>query len=59
MEEEKYLVVRNDEGQYSLWIADQNPPPGWSVQGEPGSKEACLEYVRIHWTDMTPLSIRR
>jgi MbtH protein len=54
-----YDVVINDDGQYSLWIADREPPAGWKRQGTRGSREECLTYVRKTWTDMRPLSLRR
>ena len=36
-----YKVVVNHEAQYSLWFADQTPPPGWSEVGKVGTKEEC------------------
>lgn len=53
-----YIVLVNHEEQYSLWLADREIPLGWSAVGTPGSREACLAYVREVWTDMTPLSLR-
>jgi MbtH protein len=54
-----YVVVKNDEDQYSIWAADRSVPAGWTPQPMTGPKEACLEYIRTHWTDMTPASLRR
>ena len=54
----KYVVLRNDEEQYSLWLADQDIPPGWYQVGEEGSKEQCVAYVDEMWTDMRPKSLR-
>lgn len=59
MEEVEHLVVKNHEDQYSIWAADQPAPPGWVIQGMKGTKEQCLEYIRTHWTDMTPASLKR
>ncbi|MFF6908756.1 MbtH family protein [Streptomyces sp. NPDC012389] len=56
--QERYLVVRNHEEQYSLWRADRELPLGWDPVGEPGSREACLERIEELWTDMRPLSLR-
>jgi MbtH protein len=57
---EQYVVLINDEEQYSLWPAANPVPAGWRVVGpEPGSKEACLAYIEEVWTDMRPLSLRR
>lgn len=58
MIEQTFVVVKNHEGQYSLWDAHRLPPAGWDVQTEGGDKESCLEYIRTHWTDMTPLSVK-
>ncbi len=54
-----HRVVVNLEGQYSLWFADREAPPGWSDTGRGGSKEECLAYIEEVWTDMRPLSLRR
>jgi MbtH protein len=51
-------VVVNAEGQYSLWFADRENPPGWSDAGKSGTKEECLAYVEQVWTDMRPVSLR-
>lgn len=53
-----YVVLVNHEEQYSLWLQGREAPPGWSVVGQPGSKEECLAYVKEVWTDMRPLSLR-
>ncbi len=52
-------VVVNDEGQYSLWDADRDPPDGWHPDGFTGSKQECLDHVTEVWTDLRPLSVRR
>ena len=49
-----FVVLINDQGQYSLWPAAAEIPAGWSVACEQSSRQACLEYVRGHWTDMRP-----
>lgn len=54
-----YTVLVNHEEQYSLWLADRAIPAGWSAVGEPGSRTACLAYVKEVWTDMTPKSLRK
>ena len=62
MEEEEddraYVVVVNDEDQYSIWFADRELPAGWSSDGFSGTKAACLEHVEEVWTDMRPRSVR-
>lgn len=54
----EHKVVVNHEGQYSLWFADRDNPPGWDDAGRAGSREECLAYVEEVWTDMRPLSLR-
>lgn len=49
-----FVVLINDQGQYSLWPAAAEIPAGWSVACEQSSRQACLEYVRRHWMDMRP-----
>jgi MbtH protein len=53
-----YLVVVNDEEQYSIWLADQPVPHGWHALGEKRSKAECLESIGEMWTDMRPKSLR-
>ncbi|MFJ6772542.1 MbtH family protein [Kitasatospora sp. NPDC091257] len=52
-----YLVLRNAEGQHSLWPASVEVPAGWETAfGEAGRQE-CLDYVEANWTDMRPKSL--
>ena len=53
-----YLVVVNDEQQYSIWAADSPLPDGWHEEGFSGQKEDCLAHIEQVWTDMRPLSLR-
>jgi MbtH protein len=52
-----YLVLKNDEGQYSLWPVFSEIPAGWSKAHGPARRPACLEYIETHWTDMRPKSL--
>jgi len=54
----EYVVLINDEEQYSIWPAHRVIPDGWSIDGPKGSKETCLSYIRETWTDMRPKSLR-
>jgi MbtH protein len=54
-----YLVVLNDEEQYSIWPDDRPPPAGWRAGGRRGTRQDCLAYIDEVWTDMRPLSVRR
>ncbi len=53
-----YLVVVNDEEQFSIWPADRDAPAGWHVTGVEGSKESCLSHIGDVWVDMRPRSLR-
>ena len=54
-----YVVVVNDEEQYSIWWADRELPAGWRAEGTTGPKSECLAHIGEVWTDMRPLSLRR
>ncbi|MFJ8626005.1 MbtH family protein [Kitasatospora sp. NPDC093550] len=54
-----FLVVLNDEEQYSIWSADRELPAGWRAEGFAGSREDALAHIGRVWTDMRPLSLRR
>jgi MbtH protein len=54
----EYLVVLNDEEQYSIWFAGRAIPDGWRAEGKRGMKDECLAHIDEIWTDMRPLSIR-
>ena len=50
-----YIVVVNDEDQYSIWPSDRELPPGWKAEGTRGTKEACMDRIKEIWTEMRPL----
>lgn len=54
-----YTVVINEEGQYSIWLADREVPKGWRAVGKTGPKADCLSYISEVWTDMRPLSLQK
>ncbi|MBO1334082.1 MbtH family protein [Streptomyces sp. VRA16 Mangrove soil] len=58
-DDRRYLVVLNDEEQYSIWWADRELPAGWHQEGTEGSKAECLEHIGRIWTDLRPASLRR
>jgi uncharacterized protein YbdZ (MbtH family) len=58
-EQGEYLVLVNEEGQYSLWPAYLDVPLGWKATGPKGERKVCLEWIDQNWTDMRPLSLRR
>ncbi|HXL89164.1 MAG TPA: MbtH family NRPS accessory protein [Streptosporangiaceae bacterium] len=57
-DEVTYEVLRNDEDQYSLWLAGHDVPAGWYQVGKQGTKDECSVYVDEVWTDMRPRSLR-
>jgi MbtH protein len=54
-----YIVLVNDEEQYSLWLKHKAIPAGWRPVGFEGSKEECSRHVDEVWVDMRPLSLRK
>lgn len=52
-----FEVVRNDEGQYSIWPQEMSMPPGWVLAGKAGRKVECLAYIDEVWVDMRPASL--
>lgn len=58
-EDGTFLVLINDEGQYSLWPHAMDVPQGWTQVGPTGSRAECLSYIEEKWTDMRPLSLVR
>ncbi|MEU3885308.1 MbtH family protein [Streptomyces sp. NPDC029041] len=55
--EGRFLVLVNDEGQHSLWPSFAEVPGGWAIAFTENTREACLEYVETHWTDLRPASL--
>jgi MbtH protein len=52
-----YLALINDEGQHSLWPAFVEIPAGWTIVHAEDTRQACLDYINQHWTDMRPQSL--
>jgi len=52
-----FLVLINDEAQYSLWPAFAEVPAGWRIVHPQDTRQACLDYIETHWTDMRPQSL--
>lgn len=53
----EFLVLVNDEKQYSLWPTFREVPAGWSSVGPQGSRKECLDYIEENWVDMRPRSL--
>jgi MbtH protein len=54
-----YLVLLNEEGQYSLWPSFVEVPAGWEVVVPETDRQICLDYINENWTDMRPKSLIR
>jgi MbtH protein len=54
----QYLVVLNDEEQYSIWPVGRAIPAGWNAEGTSGTREECLAHIERVWTDIRPRSLR-
>jgi MbtH protein len=54
----KYVVLVNQEEQYSIWPAFKSIPTGWTQVHSADSKTECLALIEKLWTDMRPLSLR-
>ncbi|MEN7528713.1 MULTISPECIES: MbtH family NRPS accessory protein [unclassified Cupriavidus] len=58
-EDETFIVLVNQEEQYSIWPHWKTVPGGWTaVDGVKGDKKTVLEYVEKTWTDMRPRSLK-
>ncbi|MFI7602128.1 MbtH family protein [Actinoplanes sp. NPDC049681] len=53
-----FLVVVNDEEQYSIWDEAAPVPAGWRATGFAGPEQDCLAHIDEVWTDMRPRSLR-
>jgi uncharacterized protein YbdZ (MbtH family) len=54
-----HLVLKNAEGQHSLWPQEIDVPAGWSVVYGPDDRAAALAYIEDHWRDLRPASLVR
>lgn len=54
-----FKVIKNEEGQFSIWPAKKQTPAGWRETGFTGSKSESSAYVDREWTDMRPLSLQK
>jgi MbtH protein len=53
----EFVVLINDERQYSLWPDFAPVPDGWSVAHSTASRRECVDYIETHWTDLRPRSL--
>ncbi|WP_110927797.1 MbtH family protein [Bacillus massiliglaciei] len=57
-EDSLFLVLMNEEGQYSLWPAFLDVPAGWVKKFGQSSRVLCQQYIESNWRDMRPASIK-
>ncbi|WP_394179990.1 MbtH family protein [Marinomonas posidonica] len=55
-ESHSFLVLKNDQGQYSLWPEFATCPQGWRQVLGPASRSECLSYVEHHWKEINPFT---
>lgn len=55
----EFVVVINEQKQYSIWPSYRDIPKGWQAVGMQGNKSECLNYINEHWTDMRPASLQK
>nr|BAV57452.1 MbtH [Streptomyces sp. SANK 60404] len=55
---ESWVIVVNQEEQYSIWPAGREIPVGWRGIEFSGDRQACLDEISRIWTDLRPLSLR-
>lgn len=53
-----FLVLVNEDEQYSLWPADFPVPSGWTTALLAGTRDDALRWVEENWTDLRPRSVR-
>ncbi len=56
-EANEFMVLVNEELQYSLWPTFREVPAGWTAVGPRGSRKVCLDYIEENWADMRPKSL--
>ncbi|MDQ9213480.1 MbtH family protein [Escherichia marmotae] len=49
-----FYVLRNAQGQFSLWPQPCALPAGWDVVCEPQSQQACQQWLEANWHTLTP-----
>jgi uncharacterized protein YbdZ (MbtH family) len=52
-----FVILINDDGQYSLWPALKDIPPGWVKLEFSGSKDECTAYIDENWKNIQPKSL--
>jgi len=56
-ENQRFIVLVNAEGQYSIWPGFREVPRGWNTVGPAGDRQVCLDWIETNWNDMRPRSL--
>ncbi|MEV5778471.1 MbtH family NRPS accessory protein [Streptomyces antimycoticus] len=56
--EGKFLVLMNEEEQYSLWPSFIEVPEGWRTVLDETDRNTCVDFIEKSWTDLRPKSLR-
>ncbi|MBC9713440.1 MbtH family protein [Streptomyces sp. TRM66268-LWL] len=54
----EFLVLVNDQDQHSLWPSFAAVPEGWTAAHGPCERQQALDWITVHWTDLTPTTAR-
>lgn len=49
-----FYILRNAQGQFSLWPQQCLLPAGWDVVCQPQSQASCQQWLEAHWRTLTP-----
>jgi MbtH protein len=58
-QDDKYEVIADHNEQYSVWPIGKPLQLGWFLEGKTGTRQECLDYIREHWADMNPQSLKK
>ncbi len=49
-----FFVLKNHQGEFSLWPEFHPVPAGWDIQHGADSRASCIQYVEKHWKSINP-----
>ncbi|ENX35677.1 hypothetical protein F889_00752 [Acinetobacter colistiniresistens] len=52
-----FFVLKNVQGEFSLWPEFHALPAGWEVQLGPDTRSECIRYVEQHWKSINPFHV--
>ena len=50
----QFVILQNDQEQYSLWPQQCELPAGWRVVCEAQPQDACQQWLAEHWQTLEP-----